>query len=293
MLSLLDTPSSTSTLYRTRGFNEEDSDSDSSSSSPTTTAPVAGRRKFDDEEDDSDVLDSWDAAEDSEVEREKAKKAEEAKAKAAAEAAANKKSKSKRIEDHQATRAQEKAVAASKAEALDNETPAERRARLRRTEQNADLAHAEDLFGGDDFGDAGLSAGRAKTKTAAVSLDAKDPSQTIDIAKLPIFSPTTKAQFDLLRTTITPVITANSKKAHYSLFLEDFTKALARDLPSDQIKKIASGLTALGSEKMKEEKASQKGGKKTKAAKTKISLVTNRANTTDTHDYADDDGFGE
>lgn len=273
-------------------WDEEDSDSDSSSS--PSPAPVTGRRKFDDEEDDSDVLDSWDAAEDSEVEREKAKKAEEANAKAAAEAAAKKQPKSKRVASHQADRAREKALAQAKAEDVVTETEAQRRERLRRTEQDADLAHAADLFGEASFGDAGLSAGRAKTKTAAVALDAKDPSQTVDIAKLPIFAPTTKAQFDVLRTTIGPVISANSKKPHYSLFLEELTKSLAREMPSEQIKKLASGLTALGSEKMREEKAATKGGKKSKAAKTKVSLVTGRSNAADVHDYGDhDDGFGD
>lgn len=181
----------------------------------------------------------------------------------------------------------------AKAEIVDNETAAERRERLRRTEQDADLAHAADMFGDDGFGDAGLSAGRAKTKTAAVAINSKDPSQTIDIAKLPIFAPTTKAQFDVLRTTIAPVISANVKKPHYSLFLEELTKALAKEMPSEQIRKLASGLTALSSEKMREEKAAAKGGKKTKAAKTKVSLVTGRANAAAADDYGDHDDFGE
>ena len=45
-------------------------DEDSESTPPSSPPVVAARRsKFDDEEDDADVLDSWDAAEDSEVER--------------------------------------------------------------------------------------------------------------------------------------------------------------------------------------------------------------------------------
>lgn len=85
----------------------------------------------------------------------------------------------------------------------------------------------------------------------------------------------------------------NAKKAHYSLFMQEFTKQICKDLPSDQIKKIASGLTTLSNEKMKEEKAAEKGGKKTKAAKTKASLnatrdVSHRADTT-----AYEDDFGE
>ncbi|KAL2684960.1 hypothetical protein Neosp_006053 [[Neocosmospora] mangrovei] len=255
-------------------WDDEESDDSSSSSSPAVaTTAGAARRKFDDEEDDSDVLDSWDADEDSEVEREKERKAAEAKAKAAEAAAAAKKPKGQRIAEHQADRAKQRAYAANVQ--VIEETAAEKRERLRRTEQEADLAHAADMFG-----DIGISAGRAKTRTAAVVVDSADPTNTVDISKLPIFQPKTKAQFENLRT--------------YSLFLQDFTKALAKEMPSEQIKKLASTITALGNEKMREEKAADKGGKKTKAAKTKTSLVTGRANVADTSHYDDDGGdFGE
>lgn len=47
-------------------------------------------------------------------------------------------------------------------------------------------------------------------------------------------------------------------------------------MPSTEIKKAASGLTALSNEKLKEEKAQDKTGKKTKAAKSKATLAANR-----------------
>lgn len=268
-------------------WDEEESDDSSSSSAPEvgSAAAIAARRKFDDEEDDGDVLDSWDA-DDSEAEREKERKATEAKKKAAAAAAAAKKPKGARIAEHQAERAQQRAEA-DLAEDYE-ETEAEKRERLRRTEQEADLAHAADLFG-----DIGISAGRSKTRPAAVVVDSNDPTNTVDISKLPLFQPKTKAQFETLRTTMAPIITANAKNPHYSLFLQDFAKALAKEMNSEQIKKLASTLTALGNEKMREEKAADKGGKKTKAAKTKTSLVTSRANTTDTATYEDNDDFGD
>lgn len=137
------------------------------------------------------------------------------------------------------------------------------------------------------FGEIGISNTR-KTTTAgsAVVIDAKDPTNTVDLATLPLFNPTTKAQFETLRETLVPILTANAKKAHYVLFLQEFTKALAKDLPSDQIKKISSTLTTLGNEKMKEEKTAEKGGKKTKAAKTKTTLAgVNRPNVTDVSTY--------
>ncbi|KAH8177706.1 translation initiation factor eIF3 subunit domain-containing protein [Sarocladium implicatum] len=268
-------------------WDDEESSSSSAPSAPNSppVTAVQRRRVFEDEEDDSDVLDSWDAAEDSEVEREKAKKAAEAKAKADAEALANKKSKAQRIAEHQAERARLRSEGAEFSE--DEETPAERRERLRRTEKDADLAHAQDLFG-----DIGVSNGRkATTVGAAVVVDPNDPNNTVNIADLPLFNPTTKTQFTNLRETLAPIITGSSKKAHYSLFLQEFSKQLAKELPSDQIKKIASSLTALGNEKMKEEKAALSGNKKTKAAKTKVSAVVNRSNTTDMDTY--DDTFGD
>ncbi|KAI0147957.1 translation initiation factor eIF3 subunit [Hypoxylon sp. NC0597] len=265
-------------------------DEDEESSTPPSSPPVGAirRNKFEDEEaEDSDVLESWDAAEDSEVEREKAKKAAEAKAKAEAEAAANKKSKAQRIAEHKAERARR--LAEGEEESDEEETEAQRRERMRRTEKDSDLKHAEDLFG-----DAGISLSngrKATTVGSAVPIDPRDPTKTVDLSSLPLFNPQTKTQFENLRNIMVPIIGANSKKAHYALFLQEFAKQLAKDLPSDQIKKVASTLTALSNEKMKEEKAAEKGGKKTKAQKTKATLVANRPNTTDVGAY--DDDFGE
>lgn len=123
-------------------------------------------------------------------------------------------------------------------------------------------------------------------------MDLKDPTATIDLASLPLFDPKTKAQFETLRETLIPIVAKNHPKAHYVLFLQEFTKQLAKDLPSDQIKKIASGLTALSNEKMKEEKQADKGGKKSKAQKTKVTLVAskNAATAADVNTY---DDFGE
>lgn len=145
-----------------------------------------------------------------------------------------------------------------------------KRERLRRTEQEADLKHAEDLFGS-----IGINKNRSAMKTV-VATDPNDPSSAMDIASLPLFNPTTKEQFLKLRETLTPILAANSKKAQYILFMQEFTKSIVKELPSEQIKKIASGLTTLSNEKMKEEKAAEKGGKKSKAAKSKASLVANR-----------------
>jgi len=187
------------------------------------------------------------------------------KAKAEAEAAANKKSKAQRVAERQAERARQ---LAEEEESSDEETEAQKRERLRKTEKESDLRHAEDLFSA-----IGISNRKATSAANAVLLDANDPNSAIDLAALPVFSPSTKTQFEQLRNTLVPILTASSKKAHYSLFLQEFAKQLAKDLPSDHIKKIASTLTTLSNEKMKEEKAAEKGGKKSKAAKTKTTLA--------------------
>jgi translation initiation factor 3 subunit J len=233
-------------------------------------------------------LESWDAAEDSEVEREKAKKAAEAKAKAEAEAKANHKSRSQRIEEKRMEAMKRRQEEEEEEESSDEEEDeAEKRARLRKTEQDADLKHAEDLFG-----NIGVSKNRSAPKPVILQ-DSSDPTKSIELSSLSIFNPQTKDQFLKLRESIVPLISSNSKKAQYVLFLQEFTKQISKDLPSDQIKKIASGLTTLSNEKMKEEKAAEKGGKKTKAAKTKVALVAARDTSYRVDTTAYDDDLGE
>lgn len=168
-------------------------------------------------------------------------------------------------------------------ESSEEEDEATKRARLRNTEQEADLKHAQDLFGS---GNLGAKTDRSKPVVLA---DPKDPNNAVDLASFPLFNPTTKDQFLKLRETLVPILAANAKKAQYTLFMQEFTKQIVKDLPSDQIKKIASGLTTLSNEKMKEEKAAEKGGKKTKAAKSKVALVANRdaSYRADTTSYGD------
>lgn len=246
------------------GFVDEEDDE---STPPSSPPPVVRRGKFDDEEEDSDVVDSWDA-EDSEVEREKVKKAAEAKAKEEAEKKANHKSAAARRKEHIERRKLEAEETDETSD--DDEDETARKARLLREQKQADLGNAADLFG-----DIGVSNNRSAAKKVTLT-DPNDPGNTIDLSALALFNPKTKDGFTKLRETLVPLLTANSKAAQYSLFLQEFSKLIAKDLPSDQIKKIASGLTTLSNEKMKEEKAAEKGGKKSKAAKSKMTLNANR-----------------
>ena len=236
------------------------------------------------------MLESWDI--DSEAEREKAEKEKrtaEAEGKAKAEVLANKKSRTERIAERQADRV--RANADADAKESEDETEAERRQRLRSTEKAADLRNAEDLF--DSIGVS--NSRKATTAASAVVLDQADPTNAINLSSLPLFNPTTKAQFEQLRGVLVPVLVSSVKKPHYVLFLQELTKQLAKELPSDHIKKLASSLTALGNEKMKDEKAAEKGPKKSRAAKTKTTLagvVRGGVTTQDVNSY-DKEEFGE
>ena len=114
---------------------------------------------------------------------------------------------------------------------------------------------------------------------------------TVDLAKVSLFAPTTKDQFAQLTAVLAPLLAQQSKKPQYSLWLQEFSKRLVVELPSAEIKKVASQLTALMNEKLKEEKAAEKGGKKTKAAKSKATLSAGRdigRGAADTATYGDD-----
>lgn len=261
---------------------KEDDSSTSLSSSPA--APVSSRRKFDDEGEDDDILDNWDAAEDSEVEREKARVAEERKAKAEAEILAKKKSKTERIAEKKAENTRR---LAEKGADLHDEDLTSRRKRLEQAVQESDLNLAQDLFDG-------ISHNKPKAPTTSViEIESQDSNFTIDLFSLPLFNPKTMLEFEKLRNTLIPAISKNTNEPHYSNFLQEFTKQLAKELPSDQIKKIASTITTLSNEKMKEEKLAEKGGKKTKAAKTKVKLVASKNITSIPDVQAYDDDYGD
>jgi translation initiation factor 3 subunit J len=109
---------------------------------------------------------------------------------------------------------------------------------------------------------------------------------------MPLFKPTTKDQFTHLSDALIPLLTPHSKNPQYTLWAQDFTRKLVKELPSAEIKKIASALTTASNEKMREERAADKGNKKTKAAKTKISLNASRGPVDNTN-YDGDDGLDD
>lgn len=136
---------------------------------------------------------------------------------------------------------------------------------------------------------------RSAGNKATIIEDKANPGQAIDLSTLSIFKPNTKSQFENLSAALVPLLAASSSKPHYSLWVQDFVKKITADLPSTEIKKAASALTALSNEKLKEEKAMDKTGKKSKATK-KTTLSAGRdigrgmADTTAYDDGGLDDG---
>jgi translation initiation factor 3 subunit J len=241
----------------------------------------------------SQVADNWEEEEDSETEREKAAKAAAAKAKADAAASAAKKSKSQRIEEHREEARRRRAAEEEEEEeetSSEDDDPAQKRAKALQAEKDADLKNAQDLLANVGMGPKTKSA----PNKALIIEDKSNPGQAIDLSTIPLFTPSTRSQFDALSTALVPLLTASSYKPHYSLWLQDFVKKISADLPSTEIKKAASGLTALSNEKLKEEKAQDKTGKKSKAAKSKTTLAAGRdvgRGIADTTSY--DDGLGD
>lgn len=169
----------------------------------------------------------------------------------------------------------------------DDEDEADRRERLRQEEKNSDMKHAEDLLS------AGL--GKSNKGAKAIVIESKDrPGETIDLSSIPLFKPATKTQFEALSEVLVPLLRASSNKPHYSIWMQNFCKQICQDMPSAEIKKAASTLTALSNEKMAKEKMADKSGKKTKAQQTKAKLAgVSRGGATDTHAYGGDDGLEE
>jgi len=165
----------------------------------------------------------------------------------------------------------------------EEESDGEKRRRLLKEQKEADLKNAEDLFAG-----IGVNPNRGAPKPVMLT-DASNPAAAIELGSLPLFNPSTRDEFLELRETLVPLLANNAKKAQYVTFMQEFVKQVVKDLQSDQIKKIASGLTTLSNEKMKEEKAADKGGKKSKAQKTKTTLSVGRDATVraDTTSYND------
>ena len=77
------------------------------------------------------------------------------------------------------------------------------------------------------------------------------------------------------------------------MFVAGLVKAIAEPLTSEDVKKVSSGLTALGNEKLKAEKGPGGKAKKAKKPILVVGASKNPAPKYDTKDYENDDDFDD
>ncbi|KAJ8102799.1 eukaryotic translation initiation factor 3 subunit J [Lipomyces tetrasporus] len=237
--------------------NWDDEEDESPSSTPAKLVP---KSKWDDEEDsDEPVLDSWDASE-----------SEDEKPAKPVMAAPPKKTLKQKIAEREEEARKKMEEKIKQLEAEKNETPAERRARLQAIQLQADLDNAADLFGDVvALEDKEIPASSVPTESVlAESVPAesgvllKEP----ELEDLALMKPKTREQFDELNARLGDVLTSLSgNPAYATTFLPSLMKALVQPLNSEQVRKCASTLTAVGNEKIKEERAADKPSKKKKS----------------------------
>ncbi|TPX36971.1 hypothetical protein SmJEL517_g01028 [Synchytrium microbalum] len=121
----------------------------------------------------------------------------------------------------------------------DYETPEEKKARQQKQILDSDLENAKDLFG----------------STSSVVVEAP-PS------KLETMDPKSKEEFEEYRTELTKLISKFEKRAQYSSFVEFLARDLCVSMDPTEIKRIATTLTALASERQKAMKPVAPGKKK-------------------------------
>lgn len=210
-------------------WDDEDFDIAASSS-----APVASWE--DEAVDDDPVLESWDVDSDEEREKEKAKKNELAAMKAAQKAKLDAKKKGK-----------EKTL--MEIDLVDEKT---RREMLKKEELASDLNNAADLFDGLGVADHPRARANANNTNAVLKLSAETP-----LTAHPLFTPTSKADYEKLRKSLGSTLKELSEKSTL-FYANSLAIDLARDicdpLTVEQIRKVISTLNALVTQKVKEER---------------------------------------
>lgn len=162
-----------------------------------------------------------------------------------------------------------------KAQGLDlsdiEEDPRERRERERAAELAADLEAAQEL----------MSTTKLKAPSNGVQNDISN------------FRPKTKEEFDEFSKQLTEIITSVGHLPHYAMFVAGLVKAIAEPLGSDDVKKVSSGLTALGNEKLKTEKGPGGKAKKGKKPTLVVGAAKSVAPKFDTKAYDGDEDFDD
>ncbi|CDK29393.1 unnamed protein product [Kuraishia capsulata CBS 1993] len=195
------------------------------------------------DDDDGEILESWDL--DSDEEREKKRKQEaEVKAKKQAELEAKK--------------AKEAAKKSGKKKLLEIDLVDEktRKEMLKDAELNSDLNNAADLFGGLGVADEHPRAAATRKILEAEKSKPKFGKDT-PLDAHPIFHPQNKADFEKLRKTLGPILTklADESSLNYTSSLAiDLIRDLCGPLTVESTRKVVSTINALVTTKAREER---------------------------------------
>ncbi|KAK9542839.1 hypothetical protein VZT92_000667 [Zoarces viviparus] len=222
-----------------------------------TNKKAASMDKWEGEDDEDDVKDNWD-----DEEEEKEKKAE-MKKKALEKKVSEKKKLSEKIKEKENQLKKEQELKKKELEDEEELTAEEELAekiRVKKLQEDADLELAKDAFG------------VSSTSNSVPGIDAMCPSSKDDFTEFE----------KLLKEKISPL----EKSEHYSNFLDSLFRELCISLEVEDLKKVSNSLTALLSEKQKQEKQN-KGKKKKKGVVAGGGL---KAQMRDDLDYAEFDG---
>lgn len=227
-------------------------------------------RKFDDEEDDG-VLDSWEAAGDSDEEKETTPSAP----------TRNRVGVQERIAQREAKEQEERERKAIEAAMED---PKLKKERQKAAELQSDLKNASDLF-------ADLHVHPRERANKAEPAVSPAPAGPTKLSDLPIFKPKSKQEFDNLRKTLVPLLTSlqEQNSLQFANFITDFCRDCCKPLSSDQSRKVASTISAVSNEKQREERLNR--GKKQKPMVKQASQKVDEVKDTTNFDDFDDDDF--
>ncbi|KAF4095287.1 eukaryotic translation initiation factor 3 subunit J-A [Onychostoma macrolepis] len=187
--------------------------------------------KWEGEDEDDDVKDNWDDDEEEEKEEDKKSEAKPTEKKKLSEKIKEKESLQRKKQEELLKQLQE---SESSTELTPEEELAEK-LRVKKLQEDSDLELAKEAFG--------------VVSNNVTGIDAMIPS--------------TKEDFTEFERLLKEKISSYEKSTHYSSFLETLFRDLCLSLEVDDLKKISTSLTALLSEKQRQEKAN-KGKKKKK-----------------------------
>jgi len=253
----------------------EDSDAESTTAAPAAPSatlprkPVVVQNKWEGEDEDEDApVSDWEASSDEE---------EKPKATSATAAAPPKKKGTlkAKIAEKNAEKAARKAAGEDDDDPYDEDVvldPGEKARLDRERELKADLNNAADLLGSAALGG-----------TSALELDSLISAQ-----------PRTKDDFIAFSNNIIElIIKKHQSKPLYAAFVEHHIRELALPLRDVEVRKGASGLTALANEKQKEAREKASGKKKTKGPTKPLLGAAKASNKFDTSTYEEAlDDFG-